>query len=70
MTSKRYGTPPKRSSVYMTVAEVAEVMRVSKMTIHRLVNSGVLDAKKIGRSIRIHERAVDDFMAAADVVQS
>ncbi len=56
-------------SAFLTVAEVAVLLRTSKMTIYRLVESGSLPAKKIGRSIRIHERAVDDFMAAADVVQ-
>lgn len=47
---------------YMTVAEVAAVMRVSKMTVYRLVHSGELPAVRVGRSFRVPEDAVDDFL--------
>jgi len=36
-----------------TITEVAEALRVSKMTIYRLVHSGELPAMRIGRSIRV-----------------
>ena len=35
---------------FLTVAEVATVMRVSKMTVYRLVHSGELPAVRVGRS--------------------
>lgn len=46
----------------MTVAEVAAVMRVSKMTVYRLVHSGELPAVRVGRSFRVPESAVDEFL--------
>lgn len=43
---------------FLTVAEVAEMMRVSNMTVYRLVQSGKLPAVRFGRSYRIPESAV------------
>ena len=37
---------------FLTVAEVATVMRVSKMTVYRLVHAGDLPAVRVGRSAR------------------
>ena len=42
----------------VTVAEVARLMRVSTMTVYRLVKDGELDATRAGRSIRIHADSV------------
>ena len=47
---------------FLTVAEVAEIMRVSKMTVYRLVHSGELPAVRVGRSFRVHEKAVNDSL--------
>ncbi len=47
----------------MTVAEVADQMRVSKMTVYRLVHSGELQAVRVGRSFRVPESAVEEFLA-------
>lgn len=47
---------------FMTVAEVAATMRVSKMTVYRLVHSGELPAVRVGRSFRVHERAVHEYL--------
>ncbi|MGB4778479.1 helix-turn-helix domain-containing protein [Microbacterium sp.] len=61
---------PELSDVrFMTVAEVAEVMRVSKMTVYRLVHAGELPAVRFGRSYRVAESAVTEAMQrpAADV---
>jgi excisionase family DNA binding protein len=38
---------------FLTVAEVAAVMRVSKMTVYRLVHAGTLPAVRVGRSFRV-----------------
>ena len=43
---------------FLTIAEVAELMRVSKMTVYRLVHSGELPAIRFGRSFRVPESAV------------
>ncbi|MER5322394.1 helix-turn-helix domain-containing protein [Streptosporangium roseum] len=57
---------------FLTVAEVATQMRVSKMTVYRLVNSGKLAASRpTPRTIRIRQSAVKDLLAEspADVAQ-
>ncbi|MGA1810854.1 helix-turn-helix domain-containing protein [Frondihabitans sp. 4ASC-45] len=43
---------------FLTVAEVADMMRVSKMTVYRMVHSGDLPAIRFGRSFRVPETAV------------
>ncbi len=48
---------------FLTVAEVAEVMRVSKMTVYRMVHSGQMPAVRMGRSFRVPQKAVDDLIA-------
>ncbi len=50
---------------FMTVAEVAELMRVSKMTVYRLVHSGDLPAVRFGRSYRVPENAVHEYVQQA-----
>lgn len=51
---------------FLTVAEVADMMRVSRMTVYRLVHSGELPAIRFGRSFRVPESAV---LAAAEVAR-
>ena len=48
---------------FLTVAEVAELMRVSKMTVYRMVHSGELPAVRMGRSFRVPELAVDKLIS-------
>ena len=48
---------------FLTVAEVADVMRVSRMTVYRLVHSGDLRAIRFGRSFRVPASAVHDAMS-------
>jgi excisionase family DNA binding protein len=50
---------------FLTVAEVAELMRVSKMTVYRLVHSGELTAVRVGRSFRVPEHAVHRYLREA-----
>lgn len=50
---------------FLTVAEVAERMRVSRMTVYRLVHSGELPAVRFGRSFRVQRGAVDELIDAA-----
>jgi excisionase family DNA binding protein len=47
---------------FLTVAEVAAVMRVSKMTVYRLVHNGELPAVRVGRSFRVSEHDVDEYL--------
>ena len=47
---------------FLTVAEVAATMRVSKMTVYRLVHSGELPAVRVGRSFRVTEDDVNEYL--------
>ena len=48
---------------FLTVGEVAEILRVSSMTVYRLINSGELAAVRIGKSFRLREEDVDKYLA-------
>ena len=52
---------------FLTVAEVASIMRVSKMTVYRLVKTGELEAIRVGRSFRVPEQAVNQYLRDAFV---
>ncbi|TKJ25273.1 transcriptional regulator [Blastococcus sp. CCUG 61487] len=47
---------------FLTVAEIATGMRVSKMTVYRLVHGGELTAVRVGRSFRVTERSYEDYL--------
>jgi excisionase family DNA binding protein len=44
------------------VAEVAELLRVSSMTVYRLIHAGELSAVRVGKSYRIREEDVDRYI--------
>jgi len=52
---------------FLTVAEVAAIMRVSKMTVYRLGHGGVLPAVRVGRSFRVPEDAVHKYLRSSFV---
>jgi excisionase family DNA binding protein len=56
---------PRQAISFLTVAEVAAIMRVSKMTVYRLVHGGELAAVRVGRSFRVPEPAVREYLADA-----
>ena len=48
---------------FVTVAEVASALRVSNMTVYRLIQAGTIPAVRVGRSYRIREDDVDRYLA-------
>lgn len=52
---------------FKTVAEVASALRVSRMTVYRMVKSGTMESIRVGRGFRIPERAVDAYIEGATV---
>jgi excisionase family DNA binding protein len=46
----------------LTPSEVAEQLRVSTMTVYRLIKAGDLPAARIGKSFRIREDDVDSYL--------
>jgi excisionase family DNA binding protein len=49
---------------FLTVQEVADLLRVSSMTVYRLIKGGDLPAVRVGRSFRVRDVDVDAFLAA------
>ena len=47
----------------LTVNEVAEHLRVSRMTVYRLIKEGDMKALRVGRSYRLREDDVDDYLS-------
>ena len=54
---------PEGRARFVTVAEVADLLRVSNMTVYRLIQAGSLPAVRVGRSYRIREDDVDRYLA-------
>ncbi len=51
----------------LTANEVAETMRVSTMTVYRLIKGGQLAAIRVGKGYRIRESDVNRFLAEQSV---
>ena len=51
----------------LTVAEVAATMRVSNMTVYRLIKSGEVPALRVVKNYRIRESDVDRYLSARSV---
>lgn len=47
---------------FLTVAEVAEELRVSTMTVYRLIKAEELPATRVGKSLRIRTADVERFL--------
>lgn len=48
----------------LTVREVADSMRVSKMTVYRLIRAGALPAIQVGKHFRIRTVDLDRYLEA------
>jgi len=51
------------SNKLLTVNEVANILRVSNMTVYRLVKSGQIPAIRVGKNYRIKENDVNDYLS-------
>lgn len=47
----------------LTVNEVASILRVSNMTVYRLVKSGQIPAIRVGKNYRIKESDVNEYLS-------
>lgn len=63
MTSEHAGGP----GPLLTVAEVADVLRVSNMTVYRLIKGGQLSALRVGKNYRIRQGDLDAYLNAGSV---
>ena len=53
---------------FLTVQEVAELMRVSTMTVYRLIKAGDLRAARVGRSYRLRDTEVESYLGRGETV--
>lgn len=51
----------------LTVAEVADHMRVSSMTVYRLIKAGSLKAVRVGKNYRIRISDLDAYLQSSSV---
>ncbi len=52
---------------FLTAMEVAERMRVSKMTVYRLIRGGKIKAVRIGKAYRVREDDVESYLNSSYV---
>lgn len=52
------------SVTLLTAAEVAEQLRVSTMTIYRLIRRGELPAVRVGRNYRVRASDLESYLAS------
>jgi excisionase family DNA binding protein len=52
-------------SDYLTVAEVAARLRLTPMSVYRLIHSGALPAYRFGNSFRIDPADLDTYLESA-----
>lgn len=57
-----------RLDEWLTVDDVARALRVSKMTIYRLTESGDIPSIRVGRSIRIKAEDAEFWVASGGTV--
>ena len=56
MADRGFGEP------LLTVGEVAALMRVSNMTVYRLIKAGQLSAIRVGKNYRIRNSDVEKYL--------
>lgn len=61
-SSEPFRGPSSAMGHFFTVTEVARQLRVSNMTVYRLINAGQLGAVRVGRSYRLREDDVRKYL--------
>lgn len=55
------------NDAFLTVAEVADHLKVSRMSIYRLIHAGELEAVSVGHTLRVGRKAVDGYLRQSRV---
>lgn len=62
--------PDAAREAFLTVAEIAHRLRVSKMTVNRLIHAGELPGTiRVGRAFRVPAASVEAYLQASEVGQ-
>ena len=48
---------------FFKAAEIAEILKISKALAYRLIAQGELGAVRFGRTVRVRQEDLDDFLA-------
>ena len=57
--------PPEPADSFMTVAEVAEILKLNQQTVRNWIDQGSLPAVRMGRRVRIKRSDFDRVLAAS-----
>ena len=55
---------PVEGPTWLSVQEIAEKLRISKMSVHRIINTGALPAHRFGRTIRVEAHDFRAYLSA------
>lgn len=47
---------------FLTVEEVARILKVNKMTIYRYIKAGKIVAYRVGKDLRISKKELESFL--------
>lgn len=56
--------PAASAARLLTIANAQDILQVSRLTLHRLLQRGAVRTVRIGRSVRISEASLLDFIEA------
>jgi excisionase family DNA binding protein len=60
-------TAPVEQYEWLKVPEVAAALRISKMSVYRLIHTGELPASRFGRAFRVRRDLLASYMADCEV---
>jgi excisionase family DNA binding protein len=62
--------PPNVDDEFLTVAEVAETLKLNQQTIRNWIDQGSLPALRVGRRVRVLRRDLDQLLAEASATSA
>ena len=62
--------PPDVDDEFLTVAEVAPILKLNQQTIRNWIDQGSLAALRIGRRVRVLRRDLDQLLADAEATSA
>ncbi|MGB2757849.1 MAG: helix-turn-helix domain-containing protein [Acidimicrobiia bacterium] len=54
---------PLSETAFLTVQEVADMLRVSTMTVYRIIKGNELPAVRVGRSFRVAQTDINTYLS-------
>jgi len=54
----------------LTLENLTEYLKIPKSTLYKLLQSGDLPGRKVGKQWRFHKRAIDTWLTSGNVVET